>query len=472
MTVFNKFLLELNDKKGKEITSTFCYFLSNICTKAFSFITIPLYTNLLTTSEYGYLNTYNAWANVLSVVLGMSLSSAILGKVNQERQERNRLQSSVITLSILSAIIMSLIILMVYLIVYGRIDVIVFLALLQGYATFVVNYILQEWIVDNRYIMHSIVSIISVVIPITITCMIIKQIFQRQKYLCVIVPRAIVFLILMTIILFYIIARGKKLFDLSVWEWSLSYCVPIVFHSLSLTILLQADRIMLSSLYGLSESGIYSFIYNVALVIGVFIGALENTWKSWFFYNYGKVDGKLIRNKARVYIFLAIMGTMIYVLISPELVSLLATKEYTAQVYLTAPVALAYIVSFFYDFLVYIEYKKEVTSKIAMASLVAAIVNIGLNFMIIPKFGGIGAAFTTIVSYSTQFVMHLNVAGRLDQSLFDFKFFLPGMVVSIIGMCLIVVILNLVWIRMMLVALLIILFFIYMKVNKKYLAGL
>lgn len=57
---------------------------SNICTKAFGFITIPLYTYILTTSEYGYLNTFNAWVSILSVVLGLSLSSAVYGQTQRE----------------------------------------------------------------------------------------------------------------------------------------------------------------------------------------------------------------------------------------------------------------------------------------------------------------------------------------------------------------------------------------------------
>ena len=88
MSVLNK-LKNKSYVKG-EVKATICYLISNICTKAFGFITIPLYTRVLTTSEYGYLNTYNAWVSLLSVIMGLSLSSAIYGKMKLERENRDR----------------------------------------------------------------------------------------------------------------------------------------------------------------------------------------------------------------------------------------------------------------------------------------------------------------------------------------------------------------------------------------------
>lgn len=429
-------------KGGREIKATLCYFISNICSKAFSFLTIPLYTNILTTSEYGYLNTYNAWVGILSVVLGLALSSAIYGQPGKEKKERNRFQSSVLFLSVVSALTIVSFVLGGYILINGRIDVIVILALLQGYATFVINFILQEWVLENRYVIHSITSVSMVAIPIIITCLIITKVFQTQKYMCVIVPRMLVFAVFMIPILIYVFLRGKCFYDKVIWKWSIRYSVPIVFHSLSLTIMLQADRVMISSLYGYEESGRYSFIYNVTLVIGVFIAAVENTWKAWFFKNYENTKKEIIRKKSKLFILITVLGVSVYLLVLPELVKILASEEYQTRIYLAGPIAFAYIISFLYDFLVYVEYKKGVTRNIAQASIIAAIVNIGLNFAIIPVYGGTGAAITTIVSYVVQFIMHLRVVKRLDKELYPPCFFVPYILSGIAAMCMFLLLLE------------------------------
>lgn len=429
MSVLSKIRNKISVKG--EIKATLCYLVSNICTKAFGFITIPLYTHILTTSEYGYLNTYNAWVSLLSVVMGLSLSSAIYGKTKLERKERDRFQSSVMALSLLAAGIITVVVLLAYVVIYGRIDVLVLLALLQGYGTFAVNYVLQEWVVDNRYIVHSIISVGMTAIPIGVTCLIIKRVFESHKYMSVIIPRAAVIILLMTVFVMMIIARGKCLYDKDIWVWSLKYCIPVVFHSLSLMVMLQADRIMISSLYGYDESGIYSFIYNVTLVIGVLIAALENTWKTWFFKNYDTSDRKLIQSRCRLFITMAILGVCVYIFVAPDLVKILAAEEYWTQLFLIGPIAFAYIISFFYDFLVYVEYKKEATKNIAKASIIAAIVNVALNAVIIPHFGGVGAACTTCAAYAVQFVMHILVVNKLDRGLYPFKLFVPFLITGI-----------------------------------------
>ena len=429
MSVLNK-LKNKSYVKG-EVKATICYLISNICTKAFGFITIPLYTRVLTTSEYGYLNTYNAWVSLLSVIMGLSLSSAIYGKMKLERENRDRFQSSVMSLSVLAAMIITVIVLSANIVLYGRIDVLVFLALIQGYGTFVVNYVLQEWVVDNRYVVHSVVSIGMTAVPIAVTCLIIKYVFVHQRYLSIIVPRAAVIVVLMNLFIIMIIARGKCIYDKDIWIWSLKYCIPVVFHSLSLMVMLQADRIMISNLYGYDESGVYSFIYNVTLVIGVLIAALENTWKTWFFRNYEISDRRLIQNRCRLFITVAILGVSVYIFVAPDLVKILASEEYQTRLFLIGPIAFAYIISFFYDFLVYVEYKKEATKNIAKASIIAAIVNIVLNALIIPRYGGIGAACTTCVAYAVQFVMHILVVNRLDKGLYPLKLFVPFLIMGI-----------------------------------------
>ncbi len=467
MNILDKIKRSFLKKEYTEINATLCYFISNICSKAFSFITIPLYTNILTTNEYGYLNTFNAWVNMLSVIMGLSLSSAIYVKVKEKREERDRFQSSVFFLSIVSASVLTIVIIVGYVLIKGKIDVIVLMALIQGYATFVVNFILQEWVIDNRYVLHSITSLSTVGIPIAITCLIISKVFKTQKYLCVIIPRTIVFFLFMVIISVYILKRGKCFYEKKIWKWGISYSLPIVFHSLSLTIMLQADRIMLSYLFGYEESGIYSFIYNVTLVIGVFVSALENTWKSWFFYNYKSTEKKVIRSKANLYIVIAILGILVYLLISPDLVRVLASPEYQTQIYLVGPIAFAYIISFLYDFLVYVEYEKEATRNIARASIISAVVNVGLNFLIIPKFGGVGAACTTILSYIVQFLMHLQVVKKLDRELFSIKFFVAPIILGVLSVSIFFAFMNTTAIRYLVILCLTVLIMYILYKNKE-----
>lgn len=436
-------------KAGKKRASgewraTIWYTAASLFTKAFGFLTIPLYTNLLSTGEYGYLNTYNAWISLLSVILGLSLSSAVISIQKERKEILAPYQSSVLGLSLVSFLLMGGAILGVSRLIAGEAPGLLVLALVQSYATFVMNFILQEMVLDNRYVRYSLLSILSAVVPILITCAILPYLFPGRKYLDVILPKAAVAVGIMLAVMAAVFVRGKQFYNREYWKQSLSYCVPIIFHTLALSVMLQADRIMLSYFRGYEKSGIYSFIYNVTLVIGVVVAALENTWKTWFFQaaSAGKTGeegekrepvllAQRVNQRAGIYLVCGEAGILTFVYLSPELVRLLANEAYWDSAYLTAPIAFAYILSLFYDFLVYYEYYENATRRIAGASLVAAGINIGLNLIAIPLWGPMGAAVTTIFARMVQFLLHLRTVHRLNRDVLPFRVYRPSLIRSV-----------------------------------------
>lgn len=49
----------------------------NLFNKALAFFTIPIFTRLLTTSEYGIAQTYLSWVSILTLIVGLSLGNSI-----------------------------------------------------------------------------------------------------------------------------------------------------------------------------------------------------------------------------------------------------------------------------------------------------------------------------------------------------------------------------------------------------------
>ena len=59
--------------------------------------------------------------------------------------------------------------------------------------------------------------------------------------------------------------KGKKFYSAKFWKHALMFNLPLIPHYLSQTILNSADRIMISSLVGASEAGIYSLAYSISV---------------------------------------------------------------------------------------------------------------------------------------------------------------------------------------------------------------
>ena len=71
-----------------------------------------------------------------------------------------------------------------------------------------------------------------------------------------------------------------------------------------------------------------------------------------------------------------------------------------------------------------IEHYYKETKGITLNTVIAAITNIILNYMFIPKFGYVAAAFTTFVSYFISFILHALKAKRLENNLYPINYFI------------------------------------------------
>ena len=95
------------------------------------------------------------------------------------------------------------------------------------------------------------------------------------------------------------------------------------------------------------------------------------------------------------YAIIAVMLTFL----APEIVRILATKEYYEAIYIMPPIAagvfLTSVSNMYSNLLIY--HKK--TNYIMYSSTIAAIVNLILNFICINIFGYMAAAYTTLVAY-------------------------------------------------------------------------
>lgn len=100
-------------------------------------------------------------------------------------------------------------------------------------------------------------------------------------------------------------------------------------------------------------------------------------------------------------------------LLAPEFIYLLGGNKYAEAYTCTVPVLVAGFFAMSYTIPVVVEYYKEKTSYISVGTAVAALINICLNALFIPKYGYVAAAYTTLISYIVYFSIHVIIARKL-----------------------------------------------------------
>lgn len=256
---------------------------------------------------------------------------------------------------------------------------------------------------------------------------------DTDRYYGKILGNAIIACLFGLCLYFVIMAKGKKLISLKYWKYCLPLALPIILHLLSGLVLGQSDRVMLQSMSGNYEAGIYSFAYTIASVLSLLWSATNNAWVPWYYENTKAQNTKSINQLAKKYILLFSIGTCAIMLMTPEVMKILGPQEYWSAGRVIAMVVFGIYFNFLYSFPTNYEFYTQNTRWIAVGSICAAAVNVGLNLLLIPQFGGMGAAVATLISYFALFVFHNIIATRLGGFNISKRLYLYGIGIVSVG---------------------------------------
>ena len=106
--------------------------------------------------------------------------------------------------------------------------------------------------------------------------------------------------------------------------------------------------------------------------------------------------------------------------VSPELIRWLLPAIYEPCIFIIPPLVVGMFFQFVYMFIYDVEYYNKKSIYIAIASVIAALTNLLLNFILIPRFGYLAAGYTTVFSYfilvicSFYFATKMKIGDRYD----------------------------------------------------------
>lgn len=189
---------------------------------------------------------------------------------------------------------------------------------------------------------------------------------------------------------------------------SLQYSLPIIPHMLSMYIYMYSDRLILQRFVPLSDIGIYSIASTFAYVLLVIVNATTTAYSPRFL-KLAEQNKTEARNETRNFIeiwWLVIMAIFVgYLLLSKYIVMLMTRPSFYPSIPLIPILTTAYIFRGLYCFSANGIFYIEKTKLIPVITISAALINVMLNMIFIPKFGIYAAAWNTVISYFITFVL-------------------------------------------------------------------
>jgi O-antigen/teichoic acid export membrane protein len=182
---------------------------------------------------------------------------------------------------------------------------------------------------------------------------------------------------------------------------ALRYGVPTIPHGLALFLLAAGDRIVIERLLGLADVGRYQVAYLVGAVGIALAAAFNNAWAPMIYASSDSDRPRLLARTSSVAFRLACLSAGLISLAAPLGLWIFAPAEYSTLELtpVSAIVGLSVIPYVAYLAGVHVVFHHGKTSVVAWLTPLSALINVLLNYLLIPPLGLTGAAFATLVSY-------------------------------------------------------------------------
>lgn len=393
---------------GAPIRASLWFTVCSFVQKGISFITVPIFTRLMSPEQYGMYSLYLSWDSVIIVFATLNLSYQVFnnGLIKYE-DDRDGYTTSMLGLSNVCTTVL----LVLYLLAHKWVNVTTGLTtplFLLMFAQYYFNQALALWTVKERFFYRyralTAITLASAVASSAIG--VVAVVFAEDKVLARVASVAAVSIIVGAGIYVHLLKRSRCLVKLEYWRYVLRLNLPLIPHYLSMTALNSSDRILISMICGDSYTAFYSVSYNVAAVLNLLTSSINSSYIPWFYQKMANKDSNAISQVSTVLLGMVGACSLLPALFGPEIILFLGSEAYMEGVWVMPAVSAGVYFTFLYSLFSNYELFYEESRLIMVASLSAAVLNIVLNVLLLPVFGFVAAGYTTLACYIALSVFH------------------------------------------------------------------
>ncbi|MES9991083.1 MAG: oligosaccharide flippase family protein [Candidatus Thiodiazotropha sp.] len=397
-------------KISKTLSHSSIYLAGSIMQRSVSLIMLPIYTRYLTPTDYGVIELLSLLLDFIGIVLGLRVSQAIFRFYShyESKRDKNELISTAIILvgllNVLGYCIIFIGLDFFTNILFGDIDYKHFVALFsltilgQGFIEIPMTYVRAQ----QRPWLFVAFSFLKLLLQLSLN---IYFIVFLDMHVMGVVLSALITTVVMAILLggytFYI--TGIHLSKDKAKELTL-FSVPEVLTGIITFYITFGDRYFLREFYSLHDVGIYSLGYKFGFIfIFLVVQPFQNIWDSEKYNVLKQADAKYHYKemfiKYNIVIFLVIVGLCVYV---KDLLVIMSDKEFWPASKIVPIILAAYVTNAWASYLNFGILLNKKTIEITYATLISAVAITAGYLVLIPLYGGMGAAWAALIAFSIR----------------------------------------------------------------------
>jgi len=392
--------------------------LSNILLSATSLVTAPIFTRLLTPSDYGIASNFVAWQTIGLVVIGLGLPYSIGNAETDFSADLDSYIASIQTLCSATALIalIGAAIFRRQLSAWMEMDESLIIVLFV-YLLFLpsVTYAQEKYRFQLKFRENILISVVNTFGSIASCLVLITIVFHDKRYLGRIIGLILPMCLMGLFFYVKIIRDGWSLDIGKYWTYATKISLPMVPHALAMTVLTQIDRIMIIKMCGKSEAGLYSFGFSYAVLMSIVSNAVSKAYQPWLYINYSNNSLEAIRTSSNIITSVICLLTLAQVVTAPEAIRVLGARSFWDARLVVMPIAIGALFQYLASMYSMLELYHKRTAITAVGTVLAATVNYCLNRIFIPNYGYLAASYATLVGFLVLAIFHLIAYGKVTR---------------------------------------------------------
>lgn len=405
------------NREKKLLNNILIFAAGNMGSKLIQFVLIPFYTGILNPSEYGTVDMLQTISMLLIPIFSLTISESVFRYGMDNETDKKSVFTSGLFVTICGGVLLS-----------------VLTILVQGFLQNFFGKLIYIWLM----ISYSICNMLR-----TVTSQFLRAIGKVKIFTVdnVVQTASIVGMNLVLLLEFDMGIEGYmlgyilgNLFSLifgfcagKLWKYisidgvnkailktMLGFSVPLILNTICWWISSSTDKLMLVGFVGTFANGLYSVAHKIPSIITIVVGVFIQAWQISANEEFNKKDTSefysQILEALTMFSFVISSGLMLF--------SKLEIKIITNNVYYnawSAMIALIVGMAFFSfaQFLGTIYTANKKTTMAMLTNLLGAIVNVIFNYILIPKWGAVGAAIATSFSYLVLWLVRIATTQKI-----------------------------------------------------------
>lgn len=388
--------------------------------KLASFIMLPVYTRFLTPADYGVLELLSMTIDVVGMIAGVGIGAAVFKFYSdaEDAPAKDRVISTAgVSAAVLAALTTAL----------GLLFAPLLTRLVIGEGTdplymriFFLTYLFQSCEHVPMMLLRARQQVVTVVtrniarLIMNLSLSILFVVHFQMGVLGVLLSGLITSGVMSSVLTVYLLRQVGVGFSMDRFKAMVRFGSPMVLWTLGSFVLVFSDRFFLNHYVGTSEVGLYALAYKFAFMLSALaFSPFDMVWEPHRYEVAKRSDAGEVYARVFLYMNVAVgMGALGISLYVKDFLGIMADPGFHPAYRIVPLLLLAQTFSHWVSYVTLGLFVSSNTRALGPIAFLAVVSTLALNFLLVPRFGIMGATWATVIAYALRFAWTYRSAQR------------------------------------------------------------